>query len=327
MKKNIFGRSMALLLVMTLGALVFAYPDFAEAKKKSNALKLDYKVDTIYRYETAFAKYAIRNYHSKAKYKFKSLNRKVASVTKKGTIRGLRPGKAKILITERYRGKTKKAKLTIRVLGVKLQWKKADIFRGQEDYRDDFFENLHNSSPKAKYIFKSMDTTKLEVYSSGLVKKAKKLGTVKVAAYEKYKKKSRLIGYITVTIKPAVFESNNKTIKMKWHGRINHEDYDDDIYEITDDIIGWDECVIIICGTKADIDELAADPKEAITGEPSNNDKVLKFEIDEDGAFTGRLLARGVGTRFAAVFDTTDKSDPMYIGYCKIVVSKGKGAK
>lgn len=315
-------------MVASMGASV------AQAKSKA-ALKLDYKVDTLCRYQRTNAAYAIRNYHYKAKYRYSSSNKKVASVTKKGVIRAKQGGKTKITIRERYKGKTKKAILTVRVLKARVSKITAEIGRVKKT-SDEYLYDLNtvendpilDASPKATYTFASKDTSILKVTEDGRVVEALKFGTVHVEVTEHYKKHAEVIGSFPVKIIPPSFEKNGKTIKLKWHGKFDpNSDYTDDYYELIDDLNDWTQVTVVICNSKEEVDEYKADPQKVVDEEEGlNDDPVLRFDI-ENKEWTGQLNAAGPGTRYVAICEEFDDQPVIFVGYCKIIVSKAKGAK
>ena len=288
--------------------------DTAQAKSKNRTLKLDYKVDTLLRDEKTSAVYAIRYYHSKAKYTYRSGNKKVATVNKKGLIRGVRAGRAKITIKERYKGKTRKAILTIRVINATLDKRTIEMYREYDPESNNLDFYINNILPKARYVFTSMDKSRLTVTAKGVITVARKIGTVKVAVKEIYKKKTRHLGYLRIKVIPPEFEANGKTEKLK----LSDEDYN--YLDIFNDLIGGTYIYTVICETKAELDEYKNNPS-LLLGDGSNDDAVLRFE-EEDGEWTGMIEAIATGTRYIGVFDQVEDETPMFIGWCKVVVRK-----
>lgn len=90
-----------LVLAMSL-SLMPAAPDSSAAKKKA---KLAKKKITITQGKTK--KIVIRNKKKKAKYKFTASNKKI-KVSKKGKIKAIKVGKAKVVVKETYKKKTRK---------------------------------------------------------------------------------------------------------------------------------------------------------------------------------------------------------------------------
>ena len=302
-------------------SLIFGMPagipgqaDTALAKSKTRPLKLDYKVDTLLRDEKTSALYAIRYYHSKAKYTYRSGNKKVATVNKKGIIRGVKAGKAKITIRERYKGKTRKAILTIRVINATLDKDTIEIYRERDPESNNLDFYINNKLPKARYVFTSMDKSRLTVTAGGVIIVARTVGTVKVAVKEIYKKKTRHLGYLRIKVNPPEFELNGKTAKLK----LSDEDEND--LDIFDELSGGTYIYTVICETKAELDEYKNDPS-LLLGDGSNDDTVLRFE-EEDGEWTGMIEAIATGTRYIGVFDQLEDETPMFIGWCKVVVRK-----
>ncbi len=91
-----------LCMVMAAGLILQPQAAASEAKKASVAKrKMTIKVGQS-------KKISIKNKKKKAKYTFTSSAKKVAKVSKKGVIKGLKAGKSKITVKEKFKKKTKK---------------------------------------------------------------------------------------------------------------------------------------------------------------------------------------------------------------------------
>ncbi|MCR5202118.1 MAG: carbohydrate-binding domain-containing protein [Lachnospiraceae bacterium] len=106
MNKRILKKAIASLTVLSMVASLAAVPGTAEAKKKIklNKSKVTIKVGKKVTLKLKNAK--------KKKVKWKSKNKKIATVTKKGVVKGKKKGKTTIIAT--YKGKKYKCKVTVK---------------------------------------------------------------------------------------------------------------------------------------------------------------------------------------------------------------------
>ena len=120
---------------------------------------------------------------SNAKIKYKSSNKKVATVTSKGVIKGKKVGKTTITLTSG--GVTKKIKVTVRKPGMEIQGEKS-VKRGKT-IKLKANRYFTGSASKVKW---SVNNKKVAKISSSGKLTGKKRGTVKVKATTKYKGKT-----------------------------------------------------------------------------------------------------------------------------------------
>lgn len=160
----------------------------------------------------------ISNTKEGAKYTYTSSNTKVVKVSVNkydpsyASIKGLKTGSAKITIKEKYKNKTTKVG-TIKVKVVKASVNKdaiCNISIGKPKWNNtlasDYF--IPQMNYKATYKFTSSDPDKLSIKSDGTIVNAKAAGSVQVSVTETYKKKTRNLGDITVTVNEPTMSGN-----------------------------------------------------------------------------------------------------------------------
>ena len=115
MKRQVLTLMMAVMVLFTM------IPNTAEAAaKKSVTVSVSTKKLNVKRSAQLKVKYAEKNVTKKAKYK--SSNKKVLAVSKKGKITAKKSGKA--TVTVKYKGKTKKVKFTVVKASHRHKWVK-----------------------------------------------------------------------------------------------------------------------------------------------------------------------------------------------------------
>lgn len=229
--------------------------------------------------------YYLNDANSNAKYTYTSSNKKIATVTKDGIVKGIKAGKAKVKIKQTLKKKT----TTVGTVTVNVM--KATI----SPYADTDAEMIHElvnqpgyfrstykdpanctvirpenyldyTNIKAVYKIYSQDTKKLSLTSYGVVKNTSGTGTVKLTIKETYKKKTRTVGTIKIKISNPSLYKETKDSKI---------------------IVGNSALFRIFCGKfgivltetaepLSDVNEINAAVHDGY--EPFDDDAVLKYE-------------------------------------------------
>lgn len=204
--KNIFKKSLIIAVLSFAICILLSNTNSYAAKKTTATFSDGYK--SYYFAINDSVSIKIKNKQKKASYSFTSSNKKVATVSKKGVVKGVSAGKAKIVVNQILKKKkTKIATLTVNVEKAKLY---VDLDRNislsnQPGYYNNSkifipSENIARRNEKAKYTVISSDPKKLSLTSDGKIKNVTGTGKVKVTFKETYKKKTRNVGTINVTI-------------------------------------------------------------------------------------------------------------------------------
>ena len=194
--------------------------------------------------------YALKVSGTKQKIKWSSSNRKIATVSPKGVVKGINPGKC--TVTAKYGKKKLTCKVTV---------KKAPLFSvSSSNY------TLKSSAKKSiKITYRGSNTIYWHNYNTDIVSckwkrgwdgnvatlivTPKQNGTAKIKVYDKKKKKSVII-HITVNVPKlkndlvTKFGNEIKRIGLKAEGRYG---FIDSINQYTDLIVQYDESMGTIC--------------------------------------------------------------------------------
>ncbi len=131
-----------------------------------------------------------------AKYTFTSSNKKIVTVDKNGKLTGVAKGTAKITVKETYKKKTVNVgTFTVSVVNSKLSSKSIEV-----PLFASYYLPLEYRNYKAKYSGEVADPTIATVNEDGLLVGLKE-GKTTVTISETYKKKTRKLGNLTVTVK------------------------------------------------------------------------------------------------------------------------------
>ena len=207
--KNIFKKSLIIAVLSFAICILLSNTNSYAAKKTTATFSDGYK--SYYFAINDSVSIKIKNKQKKASYSFTSSNKKVATVSKKGVVKGVSAGKAKIVVNQILKKKkTKIATLTVKVEKAVLY---VDLDRNIKlSNQPGYYKNSKKFIPtqniafrnkKAKYTVTSSKPKILSLTSTGKIKKIKNFtGTnkVKVTFKETYKKKTRKVGTINVTI-------------------------------------------------------------------------------------------------------------------------------
>lgn len=182
MKKRITAILLALAVIFTIGSFSVFAVDNTETAYKLKAGK-----KTVY----IGSKYANKLQGAKGKVTWKTSNKKIATVTKKGVIKGIKPGKC--IVSAKYKGKTYKCSVTVARRQPDFDAKIVNVKRNKSGTTvvSVRIRNL-GSKPltilqKASYRDMSEPTYKIKLSSSkGVQIKAKKAKTVSFINYGKY---------------------------------------------------------------------------------------------------------------------------------------------
>lgn len=209
---NKFFKKIAILLcvILVAPAVINCLPSVQTITKVEAAQKASVYVTnkTVGIYSTPEYLY-VQGGNEKAKYTYASSNKKVVTVDKNGLITGISKGKAKITVTETYKGKkTKVSTVTISVVNAKLSVKSMDLVAYSQYTLPIQYQNY-----KAKYKLTAADPSIVTVDEKGYLVGLKE-GTTTVSVTETYKKKTRNLGSFTVTVVPSYISDDTKSITV-----------------------------------------------------------------------------------------------------------------
>ncbi|MDD3173494.1 MAG: Ig-like domain-containing protein [Herbinix sp.] len=148
--------------------------------------------------------------NKKATYTYKSSNTKVATVDKKGTIKGVSAGTAKITVSQTLNKKTTKVGThTVVVKAAHLYETKTVIGIGSS-----YYPYMEYVNCAATYTITSSDKSILSVSEDGYCV-GLKAGKAKLTIKEKYKKKTTKIGTVEVTVASASINESTQNITIE----------------------------------------------------------------------------------------------------------------
>ena len=347
--------SLVLTLTLVLGVVpvlntaISGSADYIAQAKSKKLEMFTYKTNIGLYGKDQLKAYMFEEERKNGKFTFKSNKPKVVGVSKKGIVTGKKYGKAKITIVKKYKKKTKRATFTVTVKKAYLFKKNGNIGTiGKSafatyynlNYRRGLsgeYENIFCKNKKAKYIFKSLDKSKLTIKDNGKVVAVKKIGKVKINIKEKYKKKTRNLGNLVVNIAEPRFTEAGKTLHLHYG---DEDDSDAGTYWFEDE-----NCfplspsfVLFLTDSLEEIEEIKKDPVKAA----AEQEKILSQTgvlqglyrapgADEDdinttgkGGICG-LRPIGPGTVYLMAYDATKKWIPKkFLGYCTIKVTKAE---
>ncbi len=281
--------------VLAVAIFVFAISLFAGTGSTASAkTKISYNKGTI----SVNGEYSIylTGKVKKASYQFASKNKKVATVSKKGVIKGVAAGKTKITVTQKL--KKKKTKVGTFTITVKKAVINSDFSNGIDvstqpgvysEYSYILYEDTYidYANLKAKYKFYSSDKTKLTISTNGKIKDTNGSGKVKVIVKETYKGKTRTVGSISVNLVGPSFKGK-EDIELAKNETYNIDDYVDNVARF------------YMIYTAEDKEN---DPnEEAAKNDKSNDDDVLRMVYNSDGGWEGVLKAVGEGKRYVKLY-------------------------
>ena len=189
MKKKCTGFIAILLSLLMILSLLPATQMTAEAAAKPRLAKKSASITV-----GATTKIKVKNVPGNAQIIYKSAKKNIASVSKKGLVKGLKSGTAKITVSIKNHSKTTKLTCKVTVRKPKLSKTKLSLESGKT-----IKLSVKNKPKKAKYTWKSGNSKVATVNKNGIVK-AKSEGTADIQVKIKTAKKTyRLICKATVT--------------------------------------------------------------------------------------------------------------------------------
>lgn len=265
---------------------------------------------------------SLKNKKKGAKYTFKTSNKKIATVSSKGVVTPVSYGSAKITVTQTLKKKSSKVgtvSVTVKKAVLNSDYKNYFSYSSQTGLIESSPRQLFSKSEmidyynrKAKYTCYSGDKNKLKITTAGKVTYVSGTGSVKVTIKETYKKKTRVVGTTTVTLKKPSISSGKIVMNRKCSVNIN---------SLTNDLKG---CWLYFSDK--------ADKPEDITNIANNGSKsggnqtVLKAFCNNKGKWEGRVkaLSAGVGYIHVYAYDYKQKKylDSNYVGAIKVTVKE-----
>lgn len=194
-----------LVMVMVCGMCSPMQAVFAATKTKLRYNSASIAINETYRIY-------LTGENKKATYSYKSKNKKVAKVSKKGVITGVAPGKTKITVKQKLNKKTTSVGTFTVTVKKACMWKKNMLYdeaytsqRGIITKEDKLFikpwlTGMMYMNPKATYSYYSGDSKKLKLTKKGQIIGTNGSGKVKVTIKETYKKKTRTVGSFYIEI-------------------------------------------------------------------------------------------------------------------------------
>ena len=165
--KNIFKKSLIIAVLSFAICILLSNTNSYAAKKTTATFSDGYK--SYYFAINDSVSIKIKNKQKKASYSITSSNKKVATVSKKGVVKGVSAGKAKIVVNQIL--KKKKTKIATLTVNVKKAVLDEDVDRNRELTNQPGFhnrsthfilsENIDFINKKAKYTVVSSDPEKL----------------------------------------------------------------------------------------------------------------------------------------------------------------------
>jgi uncharacterized protein YjdB len=160
----------------------------------------------------SYAQWIVIDYlNSKATYKFKSSDNKIATVDESGFVMGLKTGSADISISETYKGKTAKlGTVKVTVAGASISEDSKDVNLGvNSETALTGLISIENQNYEAEYTAESADTsivtcesvTDPDTSEKSFVLKGAAVGTTTLTVYENYQGDKKALGTVNVTVK------------------------------------------------------------------------------------------------------------------------------
>jgi hypothetical protein len=178
----------------------------------------------------------VKNTKKGAKYTFTTSDKKVVTASgSKGvaTITGVKAGTATITVKQTYKGKTTtvgSCKVTVKKATVGSTTMTKKVLIGNDidanEYIEGFLINIAYMNAAAKYTFKSSSDgfkmSQKQTYGGAYqTYTATKAGTYHVTVTETYKKKSRTVGTVKVTVLPVTLASTTATLYVNDEDGLN----------------------------------------------------------------------------------------------------------
>ncbi len=258
----------------------------------------------------------IENPKAGATYSYVSKNKKVATVNKKGIVKAVKKGTAKIVVTQTYKKKkTNVGAITFKVkqsclydtckdnnkfeVAAQTGWITS---KNSVTYNVNDFVQYKNA--KATYKFYSSDSKKLKISTKGKITLAQGTGNVTVTIKETYKKKTRKVGSFKVNLKtPTIVQ---KTLSVYKTQRLYVADY-----------LDYTEKYNAVCSDNSNLTESEVIEK-ANENKEFNEDGILRFDIG--GSVLGKKS--GTGYLYIAAYNYNTKKYDQYAGMITVKVKE-----
>lgn len=292
--KKLLNLLAAVALFFLIGGLGICVPSNAEAATKT---KLDYNSGTIAVNETWDI--YLKNKNSKATYSYTSKNKKIATVSKKGVVKGVKAGKTTIAVTQKLKKKqTKVGTFTVTVkkafiydnvkednwIANQTGWVKSDPYTFEPS------EYIAYMNKKAVYKVYSSNSSKLSITTKGVVKDVKGTGKVKLIFKETYKGKTSTIGSVKVELRSPSY-TGDADIELGKNELFNVDKY----------LSAVGAYSIFLYDEQKKNDEFG-DINDADDEDGEGEDDVLKYVLDSNGDWNGSLKGAESGTRWIYLF-------------------------
>ncbi len=304
MKQNRFIKKFFVVALMAFAVSVFLGEASSDAASKA---KLSSKKANIAVNESITI--SLTGKVKKAYYQFTSKNKKIATVSNKGVIKGVAAGKAKISVVQKLNKKKTNVgtfTVTVKKAGIYSSFKTGTVISNQPGvYKDnpyylEVYEYITYINYKAKYKVYSSDTKKLPMTEDGIVKEVNGEGTVNVTFKETYKGKTRTIGSIKVEL-----------CAPSYTGKKDAQMYKNEIFYV-DNYLQNVGKYYLICS----YEDKVLDPNEfeasKDNGEDSEEDDIIQFVEDSNGDWNGGLKGLAEGKRYICIY-AYDYNNEKYI--------------
>lgn len=219
--------------LLLAAALAFAITLLTNSMPAAAKTTLSTKSTTIPIQGTQDISYYISSDNYDAKYTYTSSNKKIVTVSKQGIAKGLKAGKVKIKVKETVNKKTTTVgNITVNVKKASISPyanEDAEVMHSllnqpgfyRSTYKDATSQTIVNPTsylqfvnPKATYKIYSGNTKKISLTADGIVKNTSGKGTVKMTIKETYKKKTRTVGKIKLTLSSPTLYIENSVDKI-----------------------------------------------------------------------------------------------------------------
>lgn len=233
----------------------------------------------------------------KGKVTYTSSNKKIATISKKGVVKGIKAGTVKIKVEYTNNKKTKtlgQVKVAVKNAQLGMYEEGDAIYSSQPGYYKEYLHyvvsldyDIAYRNPDASYECSSSDKNVLSLAKDGRILDANGDGQVTVTVKEKYKKKTRNIGKFSVTVISPKYEGDSEFTIVKG-----------EILDISTQLRYADSCGCLCTDTKGQQVDINQNPELL-----KKTDGVLQTHRDSGGGwYYGEIKANHEGTGYVYLY-------------------------